>query len=109
MVSDGSREKQRFTDLRFLYNFSHIRRWPNELFQQGYATTSVKFKRLGKDNSWTLKSHQQTVKFNKFKLLRPSRDLGTFLHIASYKLPRLIAEAERDDPEHTVSESINTR
>ncbi|KAL6460934.1 hypothetical protein MHYP_G00309000 [Metynnis hypsauchen] len=36
-----------------------------------------------------IKAHQQTVKWNKSKLLRPSSDYGTFMHIGGYRVPRL--------------------
>ncbi|KAL6480911.1 hypothetical protein MHYP_G00089910 [Metynnis hypsauchen] len=43
----------------------------------------LQFKKLQKDNSRRIKAHQQTVKWNKSKLLRPSSDYGTFMYIAS--------------------------
>ncbi|KAL6473324.1 hypothetical protein MHYP_G00195120 [Metynnis hypsauchen] len=49
----------------------------------------LQFKKLQKDNSRRIKAHQQTVKCNKSKLLRPSSDYGTFMHIAGYRVPRL--------------------
>ncbi|KAL6479614.1 hypothetical protein MHYP_G00106470 [Metynnis hypsauchen] len=44
----------------------------------------LQFKKLQKDNSRRITAHQQTVKWNKSKLLRPSSDYGTFMHIAGY-------------------------
>ncbi|KAL6488161.1 hypothetical protein MHYP_G00019020 [Metynnis hypsauchen] len=49
----------------------------------------LQFKKLQKDNSRRIKAHQQTVKWNKSKLLRPSSDYRTFMHIAGYRVPRL--------------------
>ncbi|KAL6486770.1 hypothetical protein MHYP_G00061620 [Metynnis hypsauchen] len=49
----------------------------------------LQFKKLQKDNSRRTKAHQQTVKWNKSKLLRPSSDYETFMHIARYRVPRL--------------------
>ncbi|KAL6468460.1 hypothetical protein MHYP_G00219840 [Metynnis hypsauchen] len=49
----------------------------------------LQFKTLQKDNSRRIKAHQQTVKWNKSKLLRPSSNYGTFMHIAGYRVPRL--------------------
>ncbi|KAL7824707.1 hypothetical protein SRHO_G00310820 [Serrasalmus rhombeus] len=49
----------------------------------------LQFKRLQKDNLWKIKAHQQNIKWAKSKLLRPSSDLGTFINIAEYKIPRI--------------------
>ncbi|KAL6469083.1 hypothetical protein MHYP_G00226070 [Metynnis hypsauchen] len=46
----------------------------------------LQFTKLQKDNSRRIKAHQQTVKWNKSKLLRPSSDLGTFMHLTEYKI-----------------------
>ncbi|KAL6455546.1 hypothetical protein MHYP_G00353970 [Metynnis hypsauchen] len=52
----------------------------------------LQFKNLQKDNSRRIKAHQQIVKWNNSKLLRPSSDLGIFMHLAGYKVPKLTGE-----------------
>ncbi|KAL6489657.1 hypothetical protein MHYP_G00000020 [Metynnis hypsauchen] len=69
----------------------------------------LQFKKLQKDNSRRIKAHQQIVKWKKLsdymsflcsnmpnilafcltELLRPSSNLGTFMHLAEYKVPKL--------------------
>ncbi|KAL6478512.1 hypothetical protein MHYP_G00119450 [Metynnis hypsauchen] len=49
----------------------------------------LQFTKLQKDNSKRIKARHQTVKLNKSKLLRPSSDLGTFMPLAVYKVPKL--------------------
>ncbi|KAL7880745.1 hypothetical protein SRHO_G00029990 [Serrasalmus rhombeus] len=75
----------------------HLRAFHSEmagLSPSQFDQIGLQFKRLRRDNARRIRSHQQEIRREKSKLLRPGSDLTAFLRVARGRVPRLLAELQ---------------